>query len=303
MRKKKQVFSTENIKKELKQLSVLKLLGLTAAGIINAFGVVFFLYPVKLFDSGVSGVSMLLSSLTPEKFTLSVFLVALNIPLFLYGLKKQGLAFTLSSIYVVGIYALTAWLITDVLPVDVSFASPLAGKDLLLCALFGGVISGVGSGLAIRGGGVIDGVEVMAVIYAKRLNLTVGVFCMIHNVILYVICGVVLKSWILPLYSIVTYFSALKTVDFIVEGIDRAKAAMIITTKPDDIIAELTEAFGTGATVMDAKGGFSNETRTVVYFVVDRFRITKMKGIVHAIDPGAYITINEVVDVFSEKRP
>ena len=127
------------------------------------------------------------------------------------------------------IYSVSSWLITDVLPIDVSLASPLAGTDLLLCALFGGVISGIGSGLAIRFGGAMDGIEVMAVIFAKRLGMTVGTFVMIYNVILYIICGIVLDSWILPLYSIVTYIAALKTIDYIVDGIDRAKCAIIIT--------------------------------------------------------------------------
>ena len=102
-------------------------------------------------------------------------------PLFLFGLKKQGAGFTFYSIYAVGVYSLFAWLITDVFPVDVSIASPLAGTDLLLCALFGGVLSGIGSGLAIRYGGAMDGIEVMAVIFAKRLGITVGTFVMIYN--------------------------------------------------------------------------------------------------------------------------
>ena len=187
---------------------------LTIAGFINSFGVTVFLAPVKLYDSGISGTSMLLSQITPEWMTLSVFLLILNIPLFILGYKKQGLPFTLYSLYAVAVYSLGAWLITDVLPVDVSMASPLAGDDLLLCAIFGGLISGIGSGLTIRFDGAIDGIEVMAVIFAKKLNITVGTFCMIYNVILYVICGFVRNSWILPLYSIVTYAAALKTVDF-----------------------------------------------------------------------------------------
>ena len=132
------------------------------------------------------------------------------------------------------VYSLFAWLITDVFPIDVSIASPLAGTDLLLCALFGGVISSIGSGLAQGFGGAMDGIEVMAVIFSKRLGITVGTFVMIYNILLYIICGFVLKSWILPLYSIVTYAAALKTVDFIVEGIDRSKCAIIITEHPDE---------------------------------------------------------------------
>lgn len=289
--------------KDLKQIKPLNMLMLTVAGIVNAFGVTIFLAPVKLYDSGISGTAMLLEQLTPERFTLSVFLLLLNIPLFLYGFKKQGVLFTWYAIYTVGIYSLAAWLITDVLPVDVkSMASPLAGTDLLLCALFGGVISGIGSGLAIRYGGAMDGIEVMAVVFAKRIGITVGTFVMIYNLVLYIICGCILRSWILPLYSVVTYAAALKTVDFIVEGIDRAKCAMIITEKPEEICSKLTETFESGMTKIKAKGGYSDKSMTMVYFVINRFQVAKLRELVHEIDPSAYIVISEVADVFSENQ-
>ncbi len=284
--------------KSLKKIKIKNLLMLTVAGVINAIGITIFLYPVNLYDSGISGTSMLLAQITPERFTLSVFLVLLNIPLFLFGLKKQGWLFTLYAVYTVAVYSVSAWLITDILPIDVSVASPLAGTDLLLCALFGGIISGLGSGLAIRYGGAMDGIEVMAVIFSKKLGITVGTFVMIYNVILYIICGIVIQSWILPLYSIVTYAGALKTVDFVVEGFDRAKGAMIVTKKPDEICTVLTEEFESGMTKIGAKGGYSDAEMTVVYFVVNRFQVAKMRDIVHAIDPAAFITISEVADVF-----
>ena len=288
--------------KDLKKLRVTNLLMLTVAGIVNAFGITIFLTPVKLYDSGISGTSMLLDQITPEYLSLSVFLLILNVPLFLFGLKKQGWLFTLYAIYTVGIYSLFAWLITDVLPIDVSIASPLAGTDLLLCALFGGVISGIGSGLAIRYGGAMDGIEVMAVIFAKRLGITVGTFVMGYNVLLYIICGIVLKSWILPLYSIVTYAAALKTVDFIVEGVDRAKCAIIITEQADAICKALSETFGSGMTHLEAKGGYSNRDKAMIYFVVNRYQVIRMRDLVHEIDPAAYITISEVADVFSNNN-
>lgn len=288
--------------KELKNISLFNLLMLTIAGIINAFGVTVFLSPVNLYDSGISGTSMLLSQITPEYLSLSVFLLLLNIPLFLYGLKKQGSLFTVYAIFTVAIYSLTAWLITYVLPIDVNFASPLAGTDLLLCALFGGLISGIGSGLAIRYGGAMDGIEVMAVIFAKRLGITVGTFVMAYNLILYIVCGIIINSWILPLYSIVTYAAALKTVDFIVEGIDRAKCAMIITVKPEEMCSTLSETFESGLTQISARGGYSNSEKTLIYFVINRFQVVKLKEIVHQIDPFAYIAISEVADVFHSNQ-
>jgi len=284
---------------ELKNIRLINLVMLTVAGVINAIGITLFLNPVSLYDSGISGTSMLLAQITPEHLSLSVFLIILNIPLFIYGTGRQGILFTLYAVYTVLIYSVSAWLITEILPIDVSIASPLAGKDLLLCALFGGAISGVGSGMAIRFGGAMDGVEVMAVIFAKKIGITVGSFVMVYNVILYIISGIILESWILPLYSIVTYAAALKTVDFIVEGFDRSKCAMIITEKPDEIKTVLSEVFESGMTVVDAVGGFSNQPKSMIYFVVNRFQISRMKDIVHKIDGSAYIVISEVADVFS----
>lgn len=286
------------MKKNSDGIKFINFVCLTIAGLINAFGVTVFLTPVKLYDSGISGTAMLLSQLTPRELSLSLFLLFLNIPLFVFGYKKQGKTFTIYSLYAVAVYSFGAWLITDVLPIDVSLASPLAGNDLLLCAIFGGLISGIGSGLTIRFGGAIDGVEVMSVIFANRIGLTVGSFVMIYNVALYVICGMVLQSWILPLYSIVTYAAALKTIDFIVEGLDRSKAAMIVTNKADEICEALTQTFKSGITKLSAKGGYSNEEKTMVYFILDRFQISKMKNIVHGIDESAFITITEVADVF-----
>lgn len=272
---------------------------LTIAGIINAFGVTVFLAPVALYDSGISGTSMLISQKTPDWLSLSVCLLVLNVPIFLYGLKKQGINFTIYAIYTVAIYSLAAWLITDVLPIDVSIVSPLAGSDLFLCAIFGGIISGIGSGLAIRAGGAMDGIEVLAIIFAKKLGITVGTFVMIYNVILYVICGFAIQSWILPLYSIVTYAAALKTVDFIIEGFDRSKAANIITTKPKPVCAALSEAFENGITIIDAKGYYSDSKKTMVYFVVNRFQVGRMTEIIQEIDPGAYISLTEVADIYA----
>lgn len=286
------------MKKQLQSLKWVNFIFLFIAGCVNAVGVTVFLAPVKLYDSGISGTSILLSQITPEYLTLPIFLLILNIPLFLFGLKKQGLAFTLYSLFAVTVYSAASWLIIDVLPVDVSIASPLAGQDLLLCALFGGIVSGVGSGLTIRYGGAIDGIEVMAVIFSKKLNITVGTFVMIYNVILYAICGIVKQSWILPLYSIVTYAAGLKTIDFVVEGIDRSKSVMIVTEKAQEINKALTEEFKCGTTLMSAVGGYSNAEKSVIYFVVNRFQIYKMRNIVHSIDAKAFVTISEVADVF-----
>lgn len=290
------------ILKELKELRVSNFIALTLAGIINAFGVTVFLFPVKLYDSGISGLSMLLDQLTPPKLTLSIFLIILNVPIFAFGLKKQGIVFTVYSVYTVAIYSLMSFLIMDVLPIDVSFISPLAGSDLLLCAIFGGVISGIGSGLTIRFGGAIDGIDVLSVVFARKIGVSIGTFVMVFNTILYAVCGVTIKSWILPLYSIVTYYIGSRTVDFVVEGIDKSKCAMIVTTKAPEISDALAENFESSGTIINATGGYSKESKEIIYFIVNHFQINKLKKIVQSIDSGAFISLQDVSDIIKNKE-
>ena len=290
------------LKKELGELRIKNFIMLLIAGSVNAFGVTCFLFPVKLYDSGISGLSMLLDQVTPEHLTLSVFLLVLNIPIFLFGLKKQGAVFTVYSIFTVVIYSIMSYLIMHFVP-TVAFISPLAGSDLLLCAVFGGVISGIGSGLTIRFGGAIDGIDVLSVVFAKRIGISLGTFVMTFNTLLYIVCGIVLKSWILPLYSIVTYFVGSKTVDFIVEGFDRSKCAMIVTTKATEISSALSEQFGAGGTIVKAVGGYSGQEKEVIYFIVNHFQINRLKQTVHQIDEKAFISLQDVSDIITKKEP
>ena len=146
----------------------------------------------------------------------------------------------------------------------------------------------------------LDGIEVLAVIFSRRLGMTVGTFVMAYNAILYIVAGAIMSSWVLPLYSIVTYAIGIKAVDFIVEGLDKTKAAMIITDHPQDICRELSAAFRTGITLIDAHGYYSGDSKTMIYFVVNRFQIARMRTIVHDIDAQAFISITEVSDLFGK---
>lgn len=289
------------IKAEAKEFRPWNFIILAVAGVINAFGVTLFLFPVKLYDSGMSGLSMLLDQITPPAMTLSLFLLILNIPIFCFGMKKLGFAFTVHSVFAVAVYSLMSFLIMDVLPIDVSFVSPLAGSDLLLCAIFGGAISGIGSGLTIRFGGAIDGIDVLSVIFAKRIGISIGTFVMIFNAILYTLCGITIQSWILPLYSIVTYYIGSKTVDFVVEGIDKSKCAMIVTTKANEISDALAERFEASGTIVNAIGGYSKQNKEIIYFIINHFQINKLKKLVHDIDASAFISLQDVSDIIRRK--
>lgn len=291
------------------KFSVVNFLGLLVAGVVNAVGAILLLFPVSIYDSGMSGLAMLLDQVTPNFLTVSMFLVVLDFPIFLYGLKKQGPIFTVYSLFAVAVYSLTAFLFTQFILKNVE-GSPIAGSELILCAVFGGIVSGIGTGLTIRFGGAMDGLDVLAVMFHKKLNLSVGNFTLIFNTLLYIIAGIlnafVLKGvefgWILPLYSIIAYFCGSKTIDFIIEGINKSKCALIITDKAHDIADELAKNFDGSGTIVNAVGGYSKSEKQMIYFNVNRFEINKMKRIVYAIDKQAYVTLQDVSDIIKARK-
>jgi len=293
----KKICKEKPMKKLFSTLKLSNFVFLFLAGIVNSIGVTMFLAPVHLYDSGISGTSMLLWQITPDYLSLSLFLIVLNLPIFFFGMKKQGLAFTVYSVWAVLIYSASSYIISYVLPLDVTSSSPFAGTDLLLCAIFGGLISGTGSGMTIRFGGAIDGIEVLASIFAKRIGITVGTFVMIYNVFLYLAAGIAMGSFIIPLYSVITYAVGLKVVDFIVEGLDKAKSVMIITSRGDEVCRALSDKFGKGLTQIGARGFYSQDEKCAVYFVINRFQIPAVKRTIQETDPNAFVTISEVSDI------
>lgn len=278
----------------IKQLKLINFLGLTVAGCINAVGVTLFLAPLKLIDSGISGLSMVLGSCTTLQ--LSLYLLIFNLPIYLFGIKKKGFVFTVYSIYAIAIYSLMAWVIQNAIPsLDLS-TSPVVRDDTLLGAIFGGLISGIGSGLTMRFGGALDGVELLAVVFAHYIGITVGTFIMAFNVVLYISAAFVYSSWVVPLYSMIAYAVGLKAVDFIVTGLDKAKAAIIITSKGEKVSKTISQQLGHGITVLDGHGYYSREKKIVLYCVVNRFQIARLKNVVRTADPNAFVTISDVAD-------
>ncbi len=269
-------------------------IGLTISGIVNAIGVTLFLAAVNLFDSGMSGTAFLMDQLTG--WGLWVFIILLNFPFFLISLRVMGKKFVIRSLYAIAIYSLAALVIQKFLPLDWTNGSPISGNDKLLASIFGGLISGMGSGLTIRWGGALDGVEVVAVMVAKKIGMTVGTFVMAYNVVLYTVSAIIFKSWEIPLYSIIAYAIGLKAVDFIVEGVDKGKAAWIISDKSEEIAKHLSDNLFRGITVLDGKGYYSQMPKKILYIVVNRFEIARLKELVTDIDPKAFVSISDISD-------
>jgi uncharacterized membrane-anchored protein YitT (DUF2179 family) len=283
------------------------------AGVINSIGVCLFLSPLFIYDGGFSGTSVLLNRYVPA-VAQALFLLLLNIPFYFIARKKIGWEFLIYSLYAIAIYSLGTFIINEVIFSFEYFqenGSPIVGKEVVLGAIFGGLLSGVGSGLVIKFGGALDGVEVMALLFHKKLGVSVGTFVMIYNAVLYIAAAVIAtlvapdatgNEWTIALYSVIAYYVGLKTIDFIVEGLEKGKAAMIITENPRKISEALSRELKRGITLWDSTGYYSGADKKVLYVVVNRFEIAKLKIIVGELDPKAFVSIMEVSEIMGTSK-
>ncbi|WP_371368392.1 hypothetical protein SRRS_19860 [Sporomusa rhizae] len=254
--------------------------------ILAAIGLEIFLVPNQIIDGGVVGIAIMASSLTG--LDISVFLILLNLPFLYIGYNHIGKTFALSTLF--SIISLSCW-------VYVFHPVPELTNDLFLAAIFGGIILGVGVGLIIRNGGSLDGTEIMAILLDKRTGFSVGEIIMFFNLFILSSAGLVF-SWEKAMYSLVAYFVAFKVIDITIEGLDESKGIMIVTDYPDEIAEALMARLGRGVTVLHGAGGFTGEPKRVLYSVVTRLEIAKLKSIIYEKDEDAFVTINEVHEVF-----
>lgn len=253
--------------------------------ILAAVGLEIFLVPNQIIDGGIVGLSIMVSHVTG--LPLGLFIIALNLPFLYLGYMQIGKSFTLSTLFAV--VSLAYW---------VSFFHPIPEltHDLFLAAVFGGIIVGVGVGVIIRNGGSLDGTEIVAIIMDKRTGFSVGEIVMFFNLFILTSAGLVF-SWDKAMYSLVAYFVAFKIIDVTIEGLDESKGVMIVTDNPDEIADALMARLGRGVTVLHGQGGFTGEPKKVLYSVITRLEIAKLKSIVNEKDEGAFVTIHEVHDV------
>lgn len=253
--------------------------------IIAAIGLEIFLVPNNIIDGGIVGISIMVSHVTG--LPLSLFLVVLNIPFLYLGYAQIGKTFALSTLF--SIVSLSYW---------VSVFHPIPGltSDLFLAAIFGGIIVGIGVGLIIRYGGSLDGTEIVAILLDKRTSFSVGEIIMFFNLFILTSAGFVF-SWDKAMYSLVAYFVAFKVIDTVIEGLDESKAVMIVSDKPDEIAETLMARLGRGVTVLHGEGGYTKERKDVLYCVITRLEMAKLKSIVDEVDENAFVTFNDVHEV------
>lgn len=258
---------------------------ITIGAIIMAYGLEAILIPNDMIDGGVTGLSMILSHVT--SINLSIFLVILNLPFFFLGYKQIGKTFAFSMLY--GIVALS---------IATSFMHHVAPivTDSLLAVVFGGLTLGLGVGLTIRNGGVLDGTETLAILIEKRLPFSVGEIIMFVNVLIFSIAAFVfgLEN---ALFSMLTYYIAFRTIDVVVKGLEDMKAMYIISNDTTEIAEAITDRLGRGVTYLHGEGSYSGEDKRVILCVFTRLEETKMKDIIREIDPKAFIISTDVAEV------
>lgn len=253
--------------------------------IIIALGLEQFLVPNKILDGGIVGISIIASHLFG--IPLGVFIFILNIPFFFIGYKQIGKTFALS----------TALGIT-VLSIATIMLHPVAAftDDLLLSTVFGGVILGTGVGIVIRYGGSLDGTEIMAILFNRKLPFSVGEIIMFFNILIFIVAGFVF-NWEQTMYSMLAYFIAYKTIDIVIEGLEESKAIYIISDEYEEIGSAIMNRLGRGVTFLNGAGGYTGDPKNVIFTVVTRLEESKLISIVEEKDPTAFLAIGNIAEV------
>ena len=259
-----------------------------SGAVLAALGLEEFLVPNRILDGGVTGVSIILNYLT--KLPLGAFILVINLPFIALSFRLIGKRFVLYTLY--AITSFSFW---------VTVFGPIAAitSDLFLATVFGGIVLGAGVSIIIRNGGCLDGTEIVAIILNKRFPFSVGEIVMAFNVVIFSAAGFVFGIE-RTLYSIVAYLIAYKFIDLIVEGIDESKSLFIVSEKTDEISERIVKEFSSGVTILKGMGGYTRREMDIVYLIVRRLEVMKVKELVRSIDSNAFITVHTVHEVIGK---
>lgn len=274
-------------KKESVLHKIFRVIMIIIGAAFAATSIELFLIPNKIIDGGIIGISLIVDYLTPTYITFGFLVVVFNLPFMYSGYKQIGKTFMWSSILGIVVLAIIETLLHYVQPFDI---------EPILAAVFGGLLLGTGVGLVIRNGGSMDGTEILSIILTKKLPFSVGEFVMFINIFIFAVAGFVfgIES---AMYSVLAYYIAFKTIDAVVEGLDETKAAIIVSEQFGEISDAILHRLGRGTTKLKGRGGYTDEEKEVVYVVVTRLEVTKLKMIIQEIDPTAFITIMDTHEV------
>lgn len=270
-----------------------KMFFLAFGAFIAGFGLEGFLIPNNMVDGGISGISIMLSYLTNAN--LGVLILCINLPFIFLALKKLGPAFVIQTIYAIAM-----------LGVGVNvFNHHVATNDLLLATVFGGVVLGIGIGIVLRNNAAMDGTEILSIRLAKKFGFSIGEIIMFFNIFVYTAAGF-LYGWDRAMYSVLVYFIAYKVMDIVLEGLNEAKSVTIISDKAELIGNDIIKKLDVGVTYMKGKGGYTGEEKKIIYCVISRLELAKLKDLIKVVDPSAFLAIEDVHEVegvrIKEKR-
>ena len=269
-------------------------LGVLSAG----FGLKSFLIPNNFIDGGVTGISLLVN--TKTNIPLAVLIVLFNLPFILLGWQQISKGFSMKSVCAIALLALT-----------VAFLPyPTVTDDKLLVAVFGGFFLGAGIGFTIRGGAVIDGTEILAIFFSRKQSLSVGDFILVFNILIFSAAAYLLSVEI-AMYAMLTYLSASKTVDFVLEGVEEFTGVTIISNRSDEIADFIKQKMGRGLTIYSGRRGFGKRGENfvatdILFTVVTRLEISRLTNEIEKIDPNAFIVMQSIRDTkggMVKKRP
>lgn len=260
---------------------IFMMLGATMA----AASIELFLVPNSIIDGGIIGISLILNFITGIPF--GILILVINLPFLFFGYKYIGKNFFISSTFAIIALALIEAPLKSIGP----FVT-----DPLLAAVFGGLLLGAGVGIVIRNGGALDGTEILGILLTKKIPFSVGEFVMFFNIFIFGWAGFVL-GWEHAMYSILTYYIASKTIDAVIQGLDETKAVIVISDEFEEMGNAISHRLGRSITNLKGYGGYSAQEKDVIYVVVTRLEITKLKTIIYETDPKAFVTIMAAQEV------
>lgn len=272
-----------NIKKKTSK-NIITIISLTIGSLIAAAALELFLIPNTILDGGVTGISIIIYKLF--KIPLGLLVIVLNIPFIFIGYRNLGKAFLIRTLYTMIMFSLFLSYF--------ELFSPFT-EEILLATVFGGAILGLGVGIIIHFGGCVDGTESVAIVINKKTSLSVGQIVLMFNLVIYTVAGFIF-GFDRAMYSLLTYFITFNVIDFVSEGLEQAKAALIITEKGTSLSREIYKKLGRTTTTLKGKGLISGE-KEVLYCVLTRIEIYELKHIVEEMDESAFVTILEVSDI------
>ncbi len=264
---------------------LLRIVFITIGAALVSVALEIFLVPNNIIDGGVVGISIIIAHLTG--LPLGLFLFLLNIPFLIVGYKQIGKTFALSTLYGVTVMSIGTQLLHPV--------QALTSSNFL-APVIGGVILGIGVGLVIRFGGSLDGTEIIAILFNKKLPFSVGEVVMFFNLFILGSAGFVF-SWDSAMYSLIAYYIAYKVIDMTLEGFDESKAVWIISEDAKEVGEAIMSRLGRGVTYLHGEGGFTGGTKRVIFCVITRLEEAKMKSIVQEHDPSAFLAVGNIHDV------